>query len=111
MPYPAVEDSMFGNLTASEPRAITTRLLISISALVTALLITDQSALAQSAYSYPWCLERGIGGPLSCYYSSYEQCWQEAFTRGGFCKESPYYRRPDRLAKEAPRHRQRRPHS
>ena len=104
---------MFSNLTASERRSIVARLLISISVLPTALLLAERSAFAQSAYSYPWCLERGIGGPLSCYYSSYEQCWREAFTRGGFCKESPYYRRDqDRLAgKEALRHRRHPPHS
>jgi hypothetical protein len=65
---------MFRNLTASEQRSLVTRLLMSIFALVTALAITDRSSFAQSAYSYPWCLERGIGGPRSCYYSSYEQC-------------------------------------
>jgi hypothetical protein len=90
-----------------------TRLLAPIFVLVIALLAADRSALPQSAYSYPWCLERGIGGPLSCYYSSYEQCWNEAFTRGGFCKESPYYRQSqDRFGgKEPPRHRRHRPHS
>ena len=104
---------MFRNLITSEGRSLMTRLSMSIVALVTALLVEDRTALAQSAYSYPWCLERGIGGPRSCYYSSYEQCWNEAFTRGGFCKESPYYQRnQDRLVdREAPRHRRRRPHS
>jgi hypothetical protein len=57
--------------------------MIAIFVLATALLVADQSALAQRAvYSYPWCLERGKGGPRTCYYSSYEQCWQEAFTWG-----------------------------
>jgi hypothetical protein len=89
-----------------------TRLSISIFALATALLIADRSALAQQAvYRYPWCLERGIGGPRSCYYSSYEQCWQEAFTRGGFCTQSPYYRGNQRQVPEVPRHLRRRPHS
>ena len=89
------------------------RLSISIFLLATALLVADWSALAQSAYSYPWCLEYGINGPLSCYYKSYEQCYYEAFTRGGFCKESPYYRgNKDRLVGgEAPRYRRYRPHS
>jgi uncharacterized protein DUF3551 len=106
---------MFRNWSASERTSIVmTRLLVSVFVLVTALLVTDRSVLVQqSAYSYPWCLERGIGGPRSCYYSSYEQCWQEAFTRlgGGFCTESPYYRpNPDRfVGKEAPRHRRHRP--
>jgi Protein of unknown function (DUF3551) len=104
---------MFRNWTTSEPRSITTRLLISIFVLVTALFAADRSASAQSAYSYPWCLERGIGGPRSCYYSSYEQCRYEAYTRGGFCTESPYYRRSqDRLVGTGePRHRRHRPHS
>jgi len=77
--------TMFRNWSASERTSIVmTRLLVSVFVLVTALLVTDRSVLAQqSAYSYPWCLERGIGGPRSCYYSSYEQCWQEAFTRLG----------------------------
>jgi Protein of unknown function (DUF3551) len=88
------------------------RLMISIFALATALLVADRSALAQQAVSrYPWCLERGIGGPRSCYYSSYEQCWQEAFTRGGFCTQSPYYRGNQRQVPEAPRHRRHRPRS
>jgi Protein of unknown function (DUF3551) len=88
-----------------------TRLSISILPLAAVLLVADRSAWAQQAVSrYPWCLERGIGGPRSCYYSSYEQCWQEAFTRGGFCTQSPYYRgNQDRLVgKEAPRHRRHR---
>ncbi len=90
-----------------------TRLLISIFLLVAALLVADRWALAQSAYSYPWCLEYGINGPLSCYFSSYQQCYYEAFTRGGFCKESPYYRgNQERIAgTKVPRHRRHHPHS
>jgi hypothetical protein len=91
-----------------------TRLSISIFALATALLVADRSALAQqSVSSYSRCLERGIGGPRSCYYASYEQCRYEAFTRGGFCTPSPYYRgNQDRSAGgEAPRHRRHRPRS
>jgi hypothetical protein len=86
-----------------------TRLMISIFALATALLVADRSALAQQAVSrYPWCLERGIGGPRSCYYSTYEQCWREAFTRGGFCTESPYFRpNQDRLVGNNVRHHRR----
>src|SRR5258707_3442298 len=104
---------MFCNLIASEDWSVMTRLLMSIFVLVTALLVMDRSAEAQSAYSYPWCLEHGIGGPRSCYYSSYEQCRYEAFTRGGFCTQSPYYRgNHDRLVgAETPRHRRHRPHS
>jgi Protein of unknown function (DUF3551) len=90
-----------------------TRLLISIFVLGVALVVAERSALAQSAYSYPWCLEGGINGPLSCYYSSYEQCYSQAFTRGGFCKESPYYRgNPNRLVhKESPHRRRHHRHS
>jgi hypothetical protein len=91
-----------------------TRPSILILALAAALLVANRPVLAQRAvYSYPWCLERGIGGPRSCYYSSYEQCRYEAFTRGGFCTPSPYYRADqDRhVGEEAPRHRRHRPHS
>jgi hypothetical protein len=88
---------MFRNLTASEQRTLVTRLLMSIFALVTALAVTDRSSFAQSAYSYPWCLERGIGGPRSCYYS-YEQCRYEAFTRGGFLHAEPVLSRKPRSA-------------
>ena len=104
---------MFRNLTVSKRRPIVARLLISIVVLAAALLGAGRSVLAQSAYSYPRCLERGIGGPRSCYYASYEQCRYEAFTRGGFCTQSPYYRRnQERLVgAEAPRHRRHRPHS
>jgi hypothetical protein len=105
---------MFHNLTASKRRPKVAGLLISIVVLVATFLVAGRSVvLAQSAYSYPWCLERGIGGPRSCYYASYEQCRYEAFTRGGFCTQSPYYRgNQDRLVgAEAPRHRRHRPHS
>src|SRR5258706_15409649 len=50
---------MFRTCYASERRSIMT---VDFDfTLATALLVTDRSALAQSAYSYPWCLERGIG--------------------------------------------------
>lgn len=93
-------------------KSIMTRLSISILVLITALQAANRSALAQqSVSSYPWCLERGIGGPRSCYYASYEQCRYEAYTRGGFCTQSPYYRgNQDRgVGGEAPRHRRHRP--
>jgi Protein of unknown function (DUF3551) len=71
-------------------RSVMTRLWLLIVALAAGLLVADRLALAQqSVSSYPWCLERGIGGPRSCYYSSYEQCWQEAFTRGGSARRVP----------------------
>jgi hypothetical protein len=84
------------------------RLSISIFALATAtaLLVADRSALAQRAvYSYPWCLEIGLPGPLSCYYRTYEQCRDEAFQAGGHCTPSPYYRGKQDQVTEAPRHR------
>jgi hypothetical protein len=88
-----------------------TRLLISIFVLAAAFVMKERSASAQSAYSYPWCLEYGI--KLSCYYSSYEQCHREAFANGGFCKESPYYQGSyDRFVhKEATRRRRHHQHS
>jgi hypothetical protein len=90
---------------------VMTRLLISIFLSVVALLVADRAALAQSAYSYPWCLEYAIAGPLSCYYRSYEQCYYEAFTRGGRCTPSPYYRGTQDQVREAPHHRRYRRHS
>ena len=90
-----------------------TRPLIWIFVPVAALVLADRPASAQSPYSYPWCLEYGIGGALSCYFSSYEQCWYEAYTRGGFCKQSPYYGRSlDGFVGAGSRsHRRHRPHS
>jgi Protein of unknown function (DUF3551) len=90
-----------------------TRLSISILALATALVAADRPALAQRAvYSYPWCLEYGMPGPLSCYFRSWEQCNSEAFQAGAHCTPSPYYRgNEDRLVgAEAPRHRRHRQH-
>jgi Protein of unknown function (DUF3551) len=89
-----------------------TRLSISIFALASALLVADQSALAQRAvYSYPWCLEIGLPGPLSCYYRTYEQCRDEAFQAGGHCTPSPYYRGNQPQGTEVPSHRRHRHHS
>ena len=51
-----------------------------------ALLGGIQTVAAQAAVSaYPWCLERYVGGPRSCYYSTYEQCLYEARPEGGVC--------------------------
>jgi hypothetical protein len=75
-----------------------TRLLISIFFLGVALVVAERPTLAQSAYSYPWCLERGINGPLSCYYSSYEQCYSEAFTAGRILQGEPVLSRQSRSA-------------
>ena len=55
-----------------------------------------QAASAQSPTSYPWCA-RYFGGAMvgatSCYYNSYEQCMTTLSGIGGYCYESPYYRR------------------
>jgi hypothetical protein len=50
--------------------------------------------------------EVGSDGSPACYYSSYVQRWQEAFTRGDFCTQSPYYRgsQDRRVSEEARRH-------
>jgi hypothetical protein len=61
---------------------------------------TAQNAVSQ----YPWCLQRAAG-PRSCYYASYEQCRDEALSRGGFCIQSPYYHGPAAGAAVRPRHR------
>jgi hypothetical protein len=60
-----------------------------------AVLVKPATSAAQGAVSqYPWCYERNFGGSRSCYYASYEQCQEEAFSRGGFCVRSPYYHPP-----------------
>lgn len=60
-----------------------------------ALLGRTQPATAQAAVAaYPWCLERFVGGPRICYYSTYEQCLYDARPEGGVCIQSPYYRGP-----------------
>jgi Protein of unknown function (DUF3551) len=61
-----------------------------------ALLGETQVSNAQSAYSYPWCAiylgGSGSPGAMSCYYTSWEQCWTTMLGIGGNCVESPYYR-------------------
>jgi hypothetical protein len=46
-------------------------------------------------YSYPWCATylggTGLGGGMSCYYSSWEQCRTTMLGIGGNRVESPYY--------------------
>jgi hypothetical protein len=61
-----------------------------------ALLGKTQVSSAQSAYSYPWCAvyfggNDGLGGAMSCYYTSWEQCRTTMLGIGGNCVESPYY--------------------
>jgi hypothetical protein len=54
-----------------------------------------QVSNAQSPYSYPWCAiytgSNGPGGAMSCYYTSWEQCWTTMSGIGGLCVASPYY--------------------
>jgi hypothetical protein len=79
--------------------------IVSLALVAVALLGDTLPTAAQSAVSaYPWCLERGAAGPRSCYYSSYEQCRYEAFTNGGFCIQSPYYRGPAGSSGRSPGH-------
>src|SRR5215470_10375892 len=61
-----------------------------------ALLGDTQPSNAQSPYSYPWCAiyfgdSSGLGGAMSCYYTSWEQCRTTMSGVGGNCVQSPYY--------------------
>jgi hypothetical protein len=55
----------------------------------TALVQAIRPAVAQSPYSYPYCLQI-IGGPISCYYASLRLCWAATFDRGGICVNNPF---------------------
>jgi hypothetical protein len=48
-----------------------------------------QPTMAQSPYSYPYCLQF-IGGPISCYYANLQQCYAATFDRGGVCVRNPF---------------------
>ena len=71
-----------------------TRMPIIVLFLVAAALLGEtQSGNAQSAYSYPWCAvyfggNDGLGGAMSCYYASWEQCRATMFGIGGNCVQS-----------------------
>jgi len=68
-------------------------LLVLLLGAVGAVIANLQPAAAQSAYSYPICLEYGIGGGRSCYYSNYQQCRYDARTwTGAVCVPNPFYR-------------------
>jgi hypothetical protein len=43
-----------------------------------ALAIAIQPTMAQSPYSYHYCLQF-IGGPISCYYANLRQCWAATY--------------------------------
>jgi Protein of unknown function (DUF3551) len=90
-----------------------TRAPIIVLFVVTAALVGEtQIGNAQSPYSYPWCAVyyggRGLGGAMSCYYASWEQCRATMFGIGGNCVQSPYYHaQPTQLPRPAlvkPRH-------
>jgi len=72
------------------------RLPVLTTVLVAAALVGGaHTASAQSAYSYPVCaVYPGSygGGPMSCYYANYAQCWATMSGIGGRCVASPYYR-------------------
>ena len=71
-------------------------LMVALFAIAAALLGETQISNAQSAYSYLWCAvyfggNDGLGGAMSCYYASWEQCRATMFGIGGNCVQSPYY--------------------
>ena len=70
--------------------------IIVLFAIATALLGEAQVSNAQSPYSYPWCAiyfgdGNGLGGAMSCYYRSWEECRTTMSGIGGNCVASPYY--------------------
>lgn len=68
---------------------------IALFVVAVSLLGGTQVSSAQSPYSYPWCAVYsgglGLGGAMSCYYTSWEQCMTTMYAIGGYCVESPYY--------------------
>jgi Protein of unknown function (DUF3551) len=89
--------------------------IIALFVIAATLLGETQVSKAQSAYSYPWCAiyfggdGGSLGGAMSCYYTSWEQCRTTMSGIGGNCVESPYYRtQPTQLPPRSfvkPRHR------
>jgi hypothetical protein len=59
-----------------------------------------QPTMAQSPYTYPYCLQF-IGGPISCYYANLQLCLAARFDRGGFCVRNPF-RTPSGFRAEVP---------
>src|SRR5882762_4251921 len=85
--------------------------ILTLFAIVAALLGETQISNAQSPYSYPWCALGGSkdSNALSCYYTSWEQCRTTLSGIGGIFVESPYYHaQPGQLPHRSlvkPRHR------
>jgi Protein of unknown function (DUF3551) len=70
--------------------------IVTLFVIVAALMGETQISNAQSPYSYPWCAvyfgdSNGLGGAMSCYYTSWEQCRTTMLGIGGNCVQSPYY--------------------
>ena len=70
--------------------------IVTLFVIVAALLGETQISNAQSPSSYPWCAvyfgdSSGLGGAMSCYYTSWEQCRTTMLGIGGNCVQSPYY--------------------
>jgi hypothetical protein len=67
------------------------------------------TAFAQSPTSYQWCA-RQFGnwmiGPMSCYFTSYQQCRRTLSVTGGVCFQSPYYNQAPPDDATLPRRRQ-----
>ena len=74
---------------------MTRKLIIVLFVVAAALVSETQVSKAQSPYSYPWCAiylgGSGSPGAMSCYYTSWEQCWTTMLGIGGNCVASPYY--------------------
>jgi hypothetical protein len=94
---------------------MTRKPIIVLFVVAAALLGKTQISNAQSPYSYPWCAVYfggdggSLGGAMSCYYTSWEQCRTTMLGVGGNCVESPYYHaQPAQLPRRAvvkPHHR------
>jgi len=68
--------------------------ILSLVLIAAALLGEFQAASAQPPTSYHWCA-RHFGnwmvGPMSCYFTSYQQCRTTLSGTRGVCFQSPYY--------------------
>jgi Protein of unknown function (DUF3551) len=79
-----------------------------LATLVAGLLADMRPSQAQyAAQFYPWCARYTgkVGGGMSCYFASFEQCLADVSGVGGFCQENPWYIGPPaRFAVHAHRH-------